>query len=166
MTLDELKDQVGIILQQLFVKHRQIHVARTTASLHLVEDFGTLICCADKVDHGQVNITLLDNYKGWRSVFVARNESLLEIRFKILWGLMRGGYMRWMRSNYPRQIRNILIGPENLGQRIIEERLRVWGDRPKYRFLIDDNKAVLRNGITRELADDPGFFDYLSEEEL
>ena len=53
----------------------------------------------------------------------------------------------------------------NLGRRIIEKRLEIWGDKPKYKFLVEDNKSVLQHGAMRELTTDPGFFDYMPEEE-
>lgn len=163
--IEELGNHVEIILRQLRVKCRKSNLLHGNAALFAVEDFGTMICCINRIDYGQANTIIMEHYKSWRTVHVTTNDNLLDIRLTILWSLMRGGYMRWMRFNFPRQIRNVLTGQENLGQRIIEERLRVWADRPKYKFLIEDNKDVLKNGIIRVLADDPGFFDYMPEEE-
>jgi hypothetical protein len=62
-------------------------------------------------------------------------------------------------------VKNVLMGPDNLGQRIIDERLRIWGDQPKYRFLVEDNKIVRINGLLREFTRDQGFFDYMPEDD-
>jgi hypothetical protein len=77
---------------------------------------------------------------------------------------MRGGYMKWLRTAYPRQMKNTLMGVDNLGNKILQERLRIWANRDKYKYLIADTKSVLNYGILRELAHDPGFFDHMPEE--
>jgi hypothetical protein len=73
--------------------------------------------------------------------------------------------MKWLRYTYPRQIRNVLLGHDNLGQSIIKERLRIWNDRAKFKYFIEDNKVALKNGVHTELTNDPSFFDYMPEEE-
>jgi len=165
MILEELEIEVSIALNQFRVKYKQISLNRNTVTQFIVDDFGLVISCIDRLDYTQISDSVFNSYENWRYMYITTEDRMLEKRFEILWSLMRGGYMRWLRFNYPRQVRSILLGHDSLGKRIIEERLRLWNNKPKHIFLIEDNKAVLRNGILRELSDDPGFFDYMPEEE-
>lgn len=165
MNLPELEDQVSIILSHFRVSFRKSVLARGISSQIVVNDFGLIVCCINRVDYAEASCALNDHYKGWRSMFITTNDNLSERRYQILWNLMRGGYMKWLRYTYPRQLRLVLNGTDNLGQKIIEERLRIWGDQPKYAYFAQDNVEALRNGILRELTNDPSFFDYMPEEE-
>jgi hypothetical protein len=164
MTIQELEQQVGIILNHLMVSSRKINLMKGMSIQFLIEDFGVIVCCINRMDYTQVGDAVSDEYEGWRKVFISTQDDLREAKYEIIWSLMRGGYMKWLRMTYPRQIRNVLIGVDNLGKRIIDERLRIWKDRPMHKFWIEDNKFVQQNGILQELARDPGFFDYMPEE--
>ena len=164
MDLNELEKHVSIMLTQLRISFKKINVVRNVSLQFVIEDFGLIVCCINRIDYTQVNNVMNDKFEGWRIVYVTTNDSILDKKYDVLWALMRCGYMKWLRYKLPRQVKSILNGPDNLGQKIIEERLRVWADRPKYKFLIDDNKAALRNGVLREMTTDPSFFDYMPEE--
>lgn len=165
MELSELEDHVSIMLNQLKIKFKKINVLSGRSIQFVVEDFGLIICCINRADYIQIDSMLKENFSDWRTHYITPTDDLIEDKYKVLWELMRCGYMKWLRYNFPRQIRNTINGPENLGQRIIEERLRIWNDRAKYKFLIEDNLDVLRNGILRELSNDQSFFDYMPEED-
>lgn len=147
------------------VSHRQFTAVRGVATHLIVEDFGLIVCCINRVDYTQVRKDIIDQFEGWRVFYVTTNDNIGDLKFNLLWNLMRGGYMKWLRNTFPRQVKNVINGPENLGHRIIEERLRIWADRPRFKFLIEDNKAALQGNLLRELTNDPGFFDYMPEEE-
>lgn len=167
MGIKDLEADVSIMLRSLMVDFRKFNIAVKDRSVQFsVEDFGLIICCIERLDYIQIKDLMLSKFKGWRFCFITVGDNMLTKKYEVIWELMRCGYMKWLRYNYPRQIKNILTGPENLGQRIIEERLRVWADRPKYKFLIEDNKVAMKNGIQRELTNDPSFFDYMPEEEI
>lgn len=68
--------------------------------------------------------------------------------------------MKWLRSVYGAQFPNILE-TDNLAGRIVEERLRIWDNQPKYIYLIQDNLEAQKVGTRRILAEDPSFFDYM-----
>jgi hypothetical protein len=165
MNLTELEEHVSIMLNQLRVKYRKLSLMKGVSSQLIVDDFGLIICCINRVDYAQVNEAVSDQFKGWRAVFVTTNDNLSIKKNEVLWSLMRGGYMKWLRYTFPRQIKNVLNGPDDLGRKIIEERLRIWGEKPKYKFLVEDNREAFRSGILRELTNDPSFFDYMPEEE-
>lgn len=163
MDIQELEVQISIMLRHFFLSFKTASFMRGASIQLIVEDFGLVICCIDRLDYKQVDDHANTEYKGWRKVFVSTTDDLTEKRYEILWALMRGGYMRWLRSAHPRQIKNVLVGADNLGRKIIEERLRIWNGKPKFSFWIADNEFVLANGILSELARDPGFFDHMPE---
>jgi hypothetical protein len=164
MNLSELVQDVQIMLRQFRVEYRRMEVLRGISSQYFVEDFGLIVCCVQVANRKQLVTKLGNDFEDWRRVFITERDNLLEKKYEVLWDLMRGGYMRWLRINYPRQVKNTLLGPENLGNRIIQERLRVWNDKPMFKFLIDDNKEALRGGINNEVMRDPSFFDYMPEQ--
>lgn len=165
MDLQELEEHVAIILNQLRVKYRMMNLIKGVSTQLMVEDFGLIICCINRADYTQVNNAVLEQFKDWRTLYITTNDDITTKRLEILWSLMRCGYMKWLRYTFPRQVRNILNGPDDLGRKIIEERLRIWGDKPKFKFLVADNRVAFKNGILRELTNDPSFFDYMPEEE-
>jgi hypothetical protein len=164
MDLKELEDYISIMLSQLRVTFKKLNLIRGISTQFVIEDFGLIICGINRIDYAQVNDTIIKNYPDWRIVYVTTNDNIVEKKDEILWNLMRCGYMKWLRYTFPRQIKSIINGTENLGQKIIRERLRIWADKPKYKFLINDNKIALENGMLRELTNDPSFFDYMPEE--
>lgn len=163
LELSELEDKLAIILQNFFVTFRKVSLIRGVSFQYIVDDFGLIVCGINRADYVQVDDAIANKYPGWRTVYITTHDTLREKKYDILWALMRGGYMRWLRLTYPRQIKNILVGPDNLGQRIIKERLRIWGEQPKHRFLVDDNLYVQKNGLLREFTRDQAFFDYMPE---
>lgn len=163
MDLTELEVHINTILNSFFLKFKKTNIIRGVSVQFIVEDFGIIVCGINRVDYAQVDDAINNQYAGWRVVYITTNDNILEKKYEVLWALMRGGYMRWLRFSFPRQVKNILIGQDNLGNRIIDERLRIWNDKPKFKFLIEENKFVKQNGLLREYNIDPGFFDYMPE---
>jgi len=163
MSLQELVIDVGIMLKQLRLEFTEISLLRNITSQFVINDFGTIVCCLDKASYTQIDSKLIDEYSGWRKVFISPIDKLEEAKLEVLWALMRSGYMKWLRYTYPRQVKSILNGTDNLGNRIIAERLRIWNNEPRYKFLINDNMEVKRSGLIMEISRDPGFFDYMPE---
>lgn len=164
MLLMELEDDVSTMLNS-FRLHFNKMTSKNLFTSFIIEDFGVVICLIERSDYTQASEVLKKYYSGWRHIFISTSDNLNIERYEVLWALMRGGYMRWLRYAYPSQIKGILIGQEAIGEKIIRKRLKLWGEQAKYKFLIDDNKGVLKNGIIYELEVNPGFFDYLPEEE-
>ena len=164
MDLRELEDYISIMLSQLRVTFKKLNLIRGVSIQFIVEEFGLIICGIDRTCYTQVNEMIIKNFPDWRIVYITTNDNIAEKKDEVLWNLMRCGYMKWLRYTYPRQIKSIINGPESLGQKIIRERLRIWAGKPKYKFLVNDNKVALENGVIRELTNDPSFFDYMPEE--
>lgn len=166
ITLKALEENVAIMLNQFRVAVKKISFMRDTSANFLVEDFGLIVCCIDRLDYTQVSNIVTDKFEGWRPVFISTDDDLMEKRDEVLWALMRCGYLKWLRYTFPRQTKSALLGMENLGEKIIRERLNIWNNQPKFKYLIEDNEVALRNGLQRELANDPSFFDYMPEKEV
>lgn len=164
MELQELDTHIKVMLNTFRVAAKKINVLKKSAIIFLVEDFGTLICGIDRADYDQINTVVEEQFKNWRYVYITTQEDVSKKKYEVLWELMRGGYMKWLRTTHPHQVRNTLTGIDGLGNRILKERLRIWANRPKYRYLIDDTESVLQYGVLRELSHDPGFFDYMPNE--
>jgi hypothetical protein len=164
MDLKELEDYISIMLSQLRVTSKKLNLIRGISTQFVIEDFGLIICGINRIDYAQVNDTIIKNFPDWRIVYITTTDNVVEKKDEVLWNLMRCGYMKWLRYTFPRQVKSIINGPESLGQKIIKERLRIWANKPKYKFLVEDNKVALANGMLRELTTDPGFFDYMPEE--
>jgi len=164
MLLTEVEINVGIMLNSFRVQFKKV-ISKGLFTLLVVDDFGLVVCIVERSDYTYVSEKINKLYPDWRYVFISTEDNLIEVKHELLWALMRSGYMRWLRHAFPRQVKNVLIGADNLGNLIIEKRLKTWRNKPKYKFMIDDNKSVLKNGLMRELSDNPGFFDYIPEEE-
>jgi hypothetical protein len=161
MDLEELSVHIGLVLDQYRVKFKQRNLIRDLSYQFIVEDFGLVVSCINAINYTQILEALQDVYPNWNYVFVSTDDVLAEKSDEILFDLMRAGYMKWLRYSYPNQVKNTLFGYCDLAYRIINERLIIWNNLPKYKFLIEDNKAALTNNLTRELASDPSFFDYM-----
>lgn len=165
MDIIELENNVKIMLKQLYVPFKRYSMFSGKAFLLAVENFGLLICCLDRIDYAQVNHKVFEEFSDWRVMYITTNDNLSEERYNIIWALMRGGYMKWLRTTFPRQTRELLVGTNNMARRIIEERLRIWNKKAKYKFLIESNEIALRENLYFELSRDLSFFDYMPSEE-
>lgn len=164
MDIEELTQRTKTTLERFYVKYRELPIINGQASLLAVEGFGLMVCCTHRLNYIQVRDFINEHYGDWRHFFVEIEDDSNKKRYELLWALMRCGYMKWLRINFPRQIRNVIM-QDNLGRLIIEERLRIWANKTKYKFLIEDNQAALKSNMLSELTQDNGFFDYMPEEE-
>ena len=164
MELQELEAHIKVMLNTFMLGSKKMNILKNIAVAFLVDDFGIIICGINRADYSQVESVLAEQFKNWRRVYITTQDNIVEKKDVVLWELMRCGYMKWLRTTYPRQLKNTLTGTVNLATKIINERLRIWANRSKYKYFIEDNESVLKYGSIRELAHDPGFFDYMPEE--
>ena len=162
-SVQDLSDTIGIMLNQFKLTFKRLTLLSNQATIFVVEDFGVMVCCVTRANYSQAENKLGSEFTGWRTVYISVEDYDLNVKYEILWELMRCGYMKWLRYRYPRQTKSLLLGTENLAHRIIKERLRLWGNRPKYKFLVEDNTLALKNNLSTELSQDPSFFDYMPE---
>jgi len=159
MPFEELAAEVGISLQTLRVPTKKTSVIPDTTVQFVSEDFGTIVSVIDRADYSYVNKTVREKYPDHRYVYVSTYDNLIEKRDEIVWTLMEGGYMYYIRQNYPRQFNRLIA--EGFGNKIIKERLRRWDNKPMYRFLIEENVKAKDLPTTMVLSMEPAFFDYM-----
>ena len=161
--LEELLITTKATLKSLIVNCNEFCLTKGNSFQLVVEEFGTIICGIDRNEYTNINKIVEESFPNYRKVFCTIFDDPVERRDSIIWALMSGGYIRWIRFNYKNQFRNFII-KENFSNRIIDERLKRWSDRPKYRAYIEDNIAAKNMSSTFLLSIDPGFYDYMPEE--
>jgi hypothetical protein len=154
--------EVEAIVSALHVPYNVESLGKNLPSIVKCELFGTVISGIEAKDYSFVKEKIEEKYKGFRIVFVTTADNLIDKKDDIIWELMRSGYMRYIRQTYPKQF-NTLIMYHSLGNKIINERLRLYGDRPCYQFLVEENKAALRQQPSFVLSIDTSFYDYMPE---
>jgi hypothetical protein len=160
MSLRRTTYDVGAMLGAFRVPYNITSVIKNITTQYIIEDFGVVISVINPGDYGTVNERLDTVLKDYRKIFVSSNDDLNEKRYEIIWSLMKSGYMKWLRYTYPSQFPNIME-TDNLGGRIIDERIARWGNVPKYRYLVEDSISAKNVGFRQLLSRDPSFFDYM-----
>jgi len=159
MNISDLQIEVEVILYALRLNIKKLKIGQYLPDIFVVEDFGLLVIGLDKEDYTQINSKLTLEYKGYKLFYIECDDNLTEKKEELIWELMRLGYMRHIRKNYPRQFQGLIS--DNFGRRIIKERLRIWNDQPMYKYLIEENNLALTAPENAILARDPAFFDYM-----
>lgn len=160
MSLRSVTYDVGVLLGALKVTYNVTNVLKHITTQYVISDFGVVVSVVSAGDLGVVSERVEKSFDGWRHIYITSADNVNEKRYEVIWDLMRSGYMRWLRYIYSARFLNI-IETDNLGGRIIEERLRIWGLQNKYKFLIEDNLEAKKIGFRRMLTQDPSFFDYM-----
>lgn len=160
MSLKRTIYDVGVVLGALKVPYNITSIIKNITTQFIVEEFGVVINVMNAADYSLINERVNELFKDYRILFVSDKEAISEKRYEILWAMMKSGYMKWLRLNYSAQFVNILE-TDNLGNRIIDERLAIWDNKPKYRYYIQDNEDAKEVGFRRVLSRDPSFFDYM-----
>lgn len=96
-----------------------------------------------------------------RFVYIKPYDILQDKKMEVFWELMKSGYMHYLRIEYPRTFKDLIIN-RGWDRKIIEKRLELYNDKPRYQYLIQINKDALRESASYILSIDPGFFDFLN----
>jgi len=160
-TLEELIDDTNIMVTTLRVPYRKVPLGTSIQGVFELEVIGVVIVCIFPEDYSFVLDKLEHKYKGYRYIFITTSDNMFEKKDEVIWDLMRSGYIRYIRINFPRQFTNII--QQGFGQKIIGNRLKIWGDKAKYKFLVKEHKECLKASIPAVLNYDAAFFDYMPE---
>lgn len=160
MSLRRTTYDVGTMLGALRVPYTVTSIIKNTTTQYIIEIFGVVVNVMNGVDYTIVNEKTIEVFKDYRHIFVSTSDSIDEKRYEIIWALMQSGYMKYIRESYASQFSNILE-TDGLGNRIIDERLKRWDNKPMYSYLIKDNLSAKEIDIRRLLTHDPSFFDYM-----
>lgn len=98
--------------------------------------------------------------KGWRVVKISSKDDFEEKKMEVMWELMHAGYMHYLRMEFSNTFKQ-MINLHNWDKKIIEKRLELYSDDPKYNYLRDLNQQALKLSSSYLLSIDPGFFDFL-----
>lgn len=160
MSLKRTITDVATMLGALRVPYDVTSVYKQITVQYVIRQFGLVVSAINTSDYGAVSSKVEEVFDGYRHVYVASTDNISDKRYEVVWDLMRGGYMKHLRNIYGAQFPNILE-TDNLAGRIIEERLRIWDNKPMYVYLIQDNLEAQKVGVRRLLTEDPSFFDYM-----
>ncbi len=155
--------EVRIMLKALHAPFKTVNLGRELPEACLMSIFGTIVMGIDVKDYSHALSKLSTEHKGFRLFFITPADNLIEKKDELIFDLMRSGYMRYIRSTYPRQFSG-LIKEYGYGRKIVTERLRIWGDLAKFQFLAEENKLALENQAEGYIMSvDPSFYDYMPE---
>jgi len=124
-----------------------------------IEQFGLKITFVPSNEKEQTVI----KKDSWRRLYIYEDElesDLFIQKDKIIWELIRAGYMRYLRMEYPNIFRRQLTF-NGWDKKIIQKRLEMYGDKPKYNYLRELNHQALDTATGYVLSMDPGFYDFL-----
>ena len=93
-------------------------------------------------------------------VGISSNDNFEEKKMEVMWELMRSGYMHYLRTEHSNTFKQ-MMNFHNWDRKIIERRLELYGDDPKYNYLRGLNQWALKQSASYLLSIDPGFFDFL-----
>lgn len=155
---------MALILKLLKVPFRTGHVLKHITTSFVVEELGTIFVVLAQSDFDLVHSKVSELYKGWKLIYIRVGTNFNINKYRIIFNLMRQGYFTWLRSvNNPTFILNMLQA-DNFYIKIIEERLRIWNNKPKYLYYIKTNIEAKTGLLNRLLTFNPGFFDYMPED--
>jgi hypothetical protein len=164
-TMHELEAELGAILGALRLTYRKISVMEGISTQFAVDAFGVIVCAINRLDYAIIDQALEKDYKGWRAVYVTTFDDINEKRYEIIWELMRSGYLTWLRQSVTDSQFRRLMFDGNLANKILEKRLSIWAEQPKYRYFIDSDTFAKGQGrISEFLSKEPGYFDYMPEQ--
>jgi len=165
MTIKELEAKLGAILSALRIEYKKVYLIKDISVQFILERFGMIVCGINRMDYKLIDIAVADQYEGWEVIYTTTDDNMDEKREEILWSLMRCGYLTWLRHNHTSSQFKKLMFDGNLALKIINKRLEIWGDLPKYRYLVEcDTFAKGQGRISEYLSKEPGYFDHMPRE--
>lgn len=162
-TIKVLTGEIKEMLSAYKVPYKMVNIGSNLPEVFLIDTFGIIVIGLDRKDYSFIYNKIIELYPGYRMVYISTTSDILKKKDDLLWNLMRSGYMRYIRTNFPNQFKTLIIN-YGLGRKIINKRLEIWDDAPMYKFLIEENKSILNQAESYVLSIDPSFYDYMPEE--
>jgi len=162
--MNVLEANLNATLIALQVEYKTMELIKNVANLFIIDTFGVVVCTMHRKDYKLINTALKKTYKGWRVIYIVVQDNFLEKKDEIIWELMRSGYLRWLRNNCSDSQFRKMMFEGGFANKIINERLKRYGDIPKYRYFKDcDVFAKGQGRISEYLSKEPAFFDFMPE---
>jgi len=163
--MDRLEANVGATLVALKVNYKKIELMKNIANIFIIDVFGVIVCTMYRKDYKLVDTALKESYKDWRVIYIVIQDNFLEKKDEIIWELMRSGYLRWLRTEKcsDSEFRRMMFDG-GFATKLINKRLELYGDAPKYRYLKQCDEFARGQGrISEYLSKEPAFFDFMPE---
>lgn len=161
-TFRDLEVDIEILLKALRLQYKSFFFMKHLPKCYLIEEFNIIVLGLGQAQKHEMSELFKMKFPKHTVFYIYTSDKLPIKRYKLIWELMRSGYMYYLRSNYPTQIQG-LLQQNNLAERIIKERLRIWGDSPRYAYLVNLNKEALNYTPAVVLSREPGFYDYMPD---
>ena len=163
--MHELEAELGALLSALRLNYKRTAVIEGISVQYVVDVFGVIICGVNRADYAIVNQAIEKDYKDWRLIYITTFDNVSEKRYEIIWALMRGGYLKWLRESVSDSVFRNMMFYDNFANKIINKRLEIWGDKPKFKYLVNNDLFAKGQGrISEYLSKEPGYFDHMPEE--
>jgi len=164
MTLELLAKELETMLKALRVPYKKMTVIKSVSQQFVCDMFGLIVSATTEADIDYVRNAVIAKMPDYRYYLITSLTNIQKARQDLIWALAEGGYLYFVRANFPRQF-NELVTMQDFGNKIITERLSRWKDLPKYRFLIEENEKARRLSATMVMSTEPSFFDYMPEKQ-
>jgi hypothetical protein len=164
MNLEMLAKELETMLKALRVPYKKTVVIKNVSQQFICDVFGLIVSATTDADIDYVHDALIGKIPNYRYYFITSLTNIQKARQDLIWALAEGGYLYFIRSNFPRQF-NELVTMQDFGNKIITERLYRWKNLPKYRYLIEENERARRLSATMVMSTEPSFFDYMPEKQ-
>jgi len=158
-----LDSEIKHMLKAFMLEAKTGSIVKDFSMQYLIDKFGIIISITDPKNSDYISESINNKYSNWRVITATTKDSIDIIREKVLWELMRSGYMRWVRFTFNSQFKRLIVD-SGYDKKIIDKRLKIWGDKEKHRFMVKENTDARGLAATFILSQDPGFFDYMPEE--
>jgi len=162
MIFDELEASLTMMMNAFRVGYKLDRIIKSISVQFVVHQFGLVVIGFIASEYKIILDSVNQKYPDYRKIFISNEDNLLEKKDEVLWALSQGGYLKWLRSKYSRDFKNLVVMQE-FGRKIIEQRLRIWNKSMKYNYLIEYNESALRQPATYMLSIDPSFYDFMPE---
>lgn len=160
MFLSELEYDIEEMLYALKLSYRKMSIVKDISVQYLIESFGLIVCGIDRKDYSQIDSTVQNIYEGWKLFHITTKDAVACKKNELIWELMRAGYMTWIRQEFSREFKNLMT-QQNFNLKIINERLKIWNNEPRFKFFTEMNLAAKHQSADYILSLEPGFFDYM-----
>jgi len=157
--LIELESDIEITLRSLRIDFKKVYLVKDVSVQFVCGDFGVVVNAINRTDYAYINKITVENFPNYRYIYISTFDDLLKAKEEIIWTLMQSGYMKYIRVNFERQFKGLMM--DNFGNKIIDERLKRWGDQPKFKFFVEENKEARQLPVNMVLATEPAFFDMM-----
>ncbi|RLI61321.1 MAG: hypothetical protein DRO67_08160 [Candidatus Asgardarchaeum californiense] len=162
MIFEELCDDVRTMLYTLRLDSKEHCPSMKVEYQFIIDQFGIIV---HVVNSKFYELPELDPYEDWRQIHISEKDDLNKKREEMVWEIMKSGYMTWLRETHQQAFKNLILNYD-YSKKIIDQRLKIWNGKPKYKFLIERNVRAYSMSSAYIMSAEPAFFDDMPEGEV